>query len=61
MLDPPGEAIARAVDMLMLAHGEGGRERSLADFRALFARTPMRLTADIVLPSLFHLFELRPS
>ena len=48
-------------DVLMLVLTGSGRERTLAQFHALFAGAGLRVTRDIVLPNLFHAFELAPA
>jgi SAM-dependent methyltransferase len=47
---------AKAADMLMLALSSGGRERSVAEYEALFARAGLRTQRRVVLPSLFNVF-----
>ncbi len=58
----PGNAydFAKASDMIMLALGDGGRERTEAEFEALFERSGLRVDRRVVLPSLFDVFELVP-
>ncbi len=59
-LVPPGNGydLAKAVDMIMLVLGDGGRERTEAEYEALFARAGLDLRRRITLPSLFDVFEL---
>ncbi len=45
-------------DMLMLVLGDGGRERTMAEFEALWARAGLRQSRVVTLPSLFRVFEL---
>ena len=52
---------AKASDMLMLALTTAGRERSLAEFDALWRRAGLTERRRIVLPSLFDVFELVPA
>ncbi|MBV8979830.1 MAG: hydroxyneurosporene methyltransferase [Acidimicrobiia bacterium] len=49
---------AKASDMLMLALTAAGRERSLAEFDALWRRADLTERRRVVLPSLFDVFEL---
>jgi len=49
---------AKASDLLMLALTASGRERSLAEFDALWRRAGLTERRRIVLPSLFDVFEL---
>ena len=49
---------AKASDMLMLTLTSAGRERSLAEFDALWRRAGLAERRRIVLPSLFDVFEL---
>lgn len=45
-------------DVLMLVLTGSGRERTLDQCHALFAGAGLRVTRDLVLPNLFHAFEL---
>jgi hypothetical protein len=54
----PGEEFLKATDLLMLAYTAGGRERSVAEYEALFGRAGLRVARRTVLPSLFDVFEL---
>ena len=56
--DGAGYDFVRATDMLMLVLGDGGRERSLGEYRALFHRADLRVVRQTLLPSLFSVFEL---
>jgi hypothetical protein len=56
----PASNFAKASDLLMLALTSGGRERSLAEFDALWRRAGLMERRRIVLPSLFDVFELVP-
>ena len=51
----------RATDMLMLTLGDGGRERSLAEYHALFESAGLSMVRQTLLPSLFSVFELAPA
>jgi hypothetical protein len=57
---PGGRAydFSKASDMLMLVLSDGGRERTEAEYEALFARAGLRVCRRVVLPSLFDVFEL---
>lgn len=57
---PPhdGEDFRKVSDMLMLVLGDGGRERTAAEFDALWPRAGLRCRRVITLPSLFKVFEL---
>jgi hypothetical protein len=62
MLDADGrekDKLTRGFDLLMLVLTGSGRERTRAQFEALFARAGLRLERDITLPSLLHVLELR--
>ena len=62
MLDADGrekDKLTRGFDLLMLVLTGAGRERTRAQFEALFARAGLRLERDITLPSLLHVLELR--
>jgi hypothetical protein len=52
---------AKATDLLMLAFTTGGRERTLAEFGALWRAAGLVERRRIVLPSLFNVFELVPA
>lgn len=54
------EHMLKTTDMLMLVLGDGGRERTAAEFAALWQRAGLRLTRRITLPSTFEVFELTP-
>jgi SAM-dependent methyltransferase len=49
---------AKVSDMLMLMLGDGGRERTLDEYRQLFQDAGLQIRRDVTLPSLFHVFEL---
>jgi SAM-dependent methyltransferase len=53
-----GTDFAKASDVLMLVLGDGGRERTVAEYEALFARAGLRLLERTTLPSLFDVFSL---
>jgi hypothetical protein len=52
------DQFARSFDLVMLVTSGLGRERSRAQFDALFARAGLRLSRDVTLPSMFHVLEL---
>ena len=52
------DRFARTFDLVMLVTSGLGRERTIAQFEALFARAGLRLRRDVTLPSLFHVLEL---
>ena len=54
----PASNFAKASDLLMLALTSGGRERTLAQFAALWEQAGLVERRRIVLPSLFDVFEL---
>jgi SAM-dependent methyltransferase len=56
-----GEDFVKAADLLMLAYTSGGRERSAAEYEALFARAGFGVQRRSMLPSLFEVFELAPA
>ena len=63
LLDADGrekDKLTRGFDLLMLVLTGSGRERTLAQFEALFARAGLRLDRDITLPSLLHVLEVSP-
>jgi hypothetical protein len=53
-------AFAQATDALMLAFTPGGRERTAAQFRALWPRAGLTCVDEATLPSLLTRYELRP-
>jgi O-methyltransferase domain/Dimerisation domain len=53
-----GEHFLKTTDMLMLVLGDGGRERTAAEFEALWERAGLRLSRRTMLPSTFEVFEL---
>ncbi len=53
-----GYDFAKASDMLMLVLGNGGRERTVVEYESLFQEADLRLRRQVVLPSLFDVFEL---
>ena len=55
-----GEHVLKTTDMLMLVHAEGGRERTGAEFDALWKRSGLRVSRRTTLPSTFEVFELVP-
>jgi hypothetical protein len=55
-----GADFAKASDLVMLVLGDGGRERTVDEYEALFERAGLRLSRRITLPSLFVVFELVP-
>jgi O-methyltransferase len=57
----PADQFARSFDLVMLVTSGRGRERTRAQFDALFARAGFRIARDITLPSQFHVMELRPT
>ena len=52
--------VARATDMIMLMLGDGGRERTVEEYEALFASAQLRVQRRFTLPSLFEVFVLVP-
>lgn len=56
-----GEHFLKTTDMLMLVLGDGGRERTAAEFETLWGRAGLRLSRRTMLPSTFEVFELVPS
>jgi hypothetical protein len=54
----PADRFARAFDLVMLVTSGLGRERTRAQFEALFADAGLRLRRDVTLPSMFHVLEL---
>jgi SAM-dependent methyltransferase len=54
-------AFAQATDALMLALTPGGRERTVAQFGALWDRAALRCVNRETLPSLLTRYELRPA
>lgn len=48
----------RASDLLMLVLTGSGRERTKAQFAAVFEASGIHLSRDVTLPSLAHVFEL---
>jgi hypothetical protein len=52
------DQFARSFDLVMLVTSGSGRERTMAQFSALFDRAGLRLRRDVTLPSLFHVLEL---
>jgi C-methyltransferase len=54
-------AFAQATDALMLAFTPGGRERTAAQFAALWDRAGLRCVDQQTLPSLLTRYELRPA
>ena len=56
----PGERndLSKAVDMLMLALTEGGRERTQSEWERLFARHGLRIESQVQLPLLIWVFTL---
>jgi hypothetical protein len=54
-------AFAQATDALMLALTPGGRERTVAQFGALWDRAGLRCVDRETLPSLLTRYELRPA
>jgi SAM-dependent methyltransferase len=56
--DDDQHEIAKLTDLLMLVLTGSGRERTAVQMRDLFARAGLRLRRDVVLPNLFHVFEL---
>jgi hypothetical protein len=59
-LGPIGRSdFARYSDLLMLMYGDGGRERTHAEYENLAARARLRLSHRTTLPSLFEVLELR--
>lgn len=59
--DHPYFDLAKVFDLEMLILTGSGRERTLAEFAALFGRAGLRLERTIPLPSLFRVFELSVS
>ncbi len=56
--DRPEADFSFMSDVLMLVLTGSGRERTLTQFHALFAAAGLQVTRDVVLPNLFHAFEL---
>ncbi|MGH2726618.1 MAG: methyltransferase, partial [Actinomycetota bacterium] len=54
----PADQFARTFDLVMLVTSGLGRERTLAQFKELFARAGLRLRRNVTLPSMFHVLEL---
>ena len=57
----PSDQFARSFDLVMLVTSGLGRERTRAQFDALFARAGLRVRDDVLLASLFHVLELVPA
>ena len=55
----PSDRFARSFDLVMLVTSGLGRERTRAQFEALFTKAGFRIARDITLPSMFHVIELR--
>ncbi len=55
-----GAPLERAYDLLMLVLG-GGRERTRAEFEALYAAAGLRVTEDVVLGNGWHAHHLAPT
>ena len=55
-----GPDFSKSADMLMLLFGEGGRERSQAEYEALFTSAGLDVVGQTTLPSLFEVYELAP-
>lgn len=55
----PIDQFTRSFDLVMLVTSGAGRERTRAQFDALFARAGLRVSRDVTLPSMFHVLELR--
>jgi hypothetical protein len=53
-----GNDFSLTSDVLMLVLTGSGRERTAEEFASLFAHAGLRITDDVVLPNLFHAFEL---
>lgn len=53
--------IAKAVDVLMLALADGGRERTQAEWEALFGSAGFRIERQVQLPILTWVFTLAPA
>jgi hypothetical protein len=53
-----GYDFVKATDMIMLMLGDGGRERTVGEYEALFAKAGLRQRQRTTLPSLFDVFEL---
>jgi hypothetical protein len=49
---------AKLADMLMLLLGDGGRERTDADYERVFANANLKIRRRITLPSLFVVYDL---
>ena len=61
ILDPAErDDVAKAVDMLMLALTEGGRERTQPEWERLFAANGFRIESQTQLPLLIWVFTLAP-
>ena len=56
-VDDPA-AVRMDLHVLLLLHG---RERTAAEYAALFAAAGLRLTADVPTPAGVHVLEARPS
>ena len=58
--DSPGPAPAKMLDIEMLALTVGGKERTAAEFRELFASAGLKLTKIIPTPAAFCVIEAKP-
>ena len=56
-----GNDFSLTSDVLMLVLTGSGRERTATEFESLFAGAGLRIAADVILPNLFHAFELEAS
>ena len=54
----PAPSFAKVMDLEMLILTGSGRERTAAEYRALFRRAGFAVQREIPLPSLFTVFEL---
>ncbi|HMF03565.1 MAG TPA: methyltransferase [Acidimicrobiia bacterium] len=57
----PSPSFAKVMDLEMLILTGSGRERTAAEYRALFGRGGFAVVREIPLPSLFTVFELAPA
>ena len=58
--ETPAPSFAKVMDLEMLILTGSGRERTAAEYRALFGTAGFAVAREIALPSLFTVFELAP-
>jgi hypothetical protein len=58
--DEPGPSPAKALDIEMLALTPGGKERTVAEFKDLFASAGLSLTKVIPTAAPINILEARP-